>query len=338
MGDRLNEAKSLMEAAAVERYGTSSETAPEAQSMHHADEVLGGMFDPLEAVRIASPGPLACNMCCLQRSQQWLVHHVEPFDVTPARPIDPQYPPVGWFSEESSFLTRCTSFFFPGWRPLTYTLLSGAPPTEELLQHAPFDGSRLVLTHHKGVTCGSSMFTLMAVFTSIPAHWLAMSLLWHLVPVRFPMCCCQPYVITTDGAGRELGRSQFLPDWNVCVPTVEVHSAATVYHLRPDTCLYGMCVRCTCDRPGQRTACWMQTPFHLFHADSGLRVACQRGDAAVADMRDMQEVFSVKGCGHQHVYHTKFPLDAPAAMKATLTGATLLVDLTTFEQDTTTIG
>ena len=152
-------------------------------------------------VRIASPGPLACNMCCLQRSQQWLVHHVEPFDVTPARPIDPQYPPVGWFSvrlptprtraapqeessfltrcssfflrgvaaahhaalslslpltlttpqEESSFLTRCTSFFFPGWRPLTYTLLSGAPPTEELLQHAPFDGSRLVLTHHKGV-------------------------------------------------------------------------------------------------------------------------------------------------------------------------------------------
>ena len=52
------------------------------------------------------------------------------------------------------------------------------------------------------------MFTLMAVFTSIPAHWLAMSLLWHLVPVRFPMCCCQPYVITTDGAGRELGRSQ----------------------------------------------------------------------------------------------------------------------------------
>jgi hypothetical protein len=53
--------------------------------------------------------------------------------------------------EESSFLTRCTSFFFPGWRPLTYTLLSGAPPTEELLQHAPFDGSRLVLTHHKGV-------------------------------------------------------------------------------------------------------------------------------------------------------------------------------------------
>jgi hypothetical protein len=50
------------------------------------------------------------------------------------------------------------------------------------------------------------------------------------------------------------------------------------------------------------------------------------------------QVFSVKGCGHQHVYHTKFPLDAPAAMKATLTGATLLVDLTTFEQDTTTIG
>jgi hypothetical protein len=42
--------------------------------------------------------------------------------------------------------------------------------------------------------------------------------------------------------------------------------------------------------PALQTACWMQTPFHLFHADSGLRVACQRGDAAVADMRDMQEV------------------------------------------------
>jgi hypothetical protein len=82
----------------------------------------------------------------------------------------------------------------------------------------------------------------------------------------------------------------------------------------------------------------MQTPFHLYHADSGLRVACERGDAQVADMRDMQEVFKAGGCGHQRLYHTKFPLDATAAMKATLTGATLLVDLTTFEQDTTTIG
>jgi hypothetical protein len=28
------------------------------QSMHHADEVLGGMFDPLEAVRSSIESPL----------------------------------------------------------------------------------------------------------------------------------------------------------------------------------------------------------------------------------------------------------------------------------------
>lgn len=339
MGEWSDEARGLMESAAVERYGTSSETPPEPQSMH-ADEVVSNMFDSLEVVRIAAPGALICNQCCLQRQQQWLMHRVEPFETTPLRPIDPPYEPVGWFTEESNFLARCTSFFFPGWRPLTYTLLAGPPPasSSDLLPHAPLDGTHVVLTHQKGVSCGATMFTLMAVITSIPAHWHPISLLWHLVPVRFPLCCCQPYISTTDNAGKELGRSQFLPDWNVCVPTVEVSSANTRYHLRPDTCFYGMCVRCTCDRPGQRTACWMQTPFHLYHADSGLRVACERGDAQVADMRDMQEVFKAGGCGHQRLYHTKFPLDATAAMKATLTGATLLVDLTTFEQDTTTIG
>jgi hypothetical protein len=31
-----------------------------------------------------------------------------------------------------------------------------------------------VLTHQKGVSCGATMFTLMAVFTSIPAHWCVM--------------------------------------------------------------------------------------------------------------------------------------------------------------------
>ena len=189
------------------------------------------------------------------------------------------------------------------------------------------------------------MFTLMAVITSIPAHWCVpststsslspvplchapasaltaaaydarrhpISLLWHLVPVRFPLCCCQPYISTTDNAGKvratclstcisaqrcwsplaradarhvsaplscqltcigvlvgavggmmqELGRSQFLPDWNVCVPTVEVSSANTRYHLRPDTCFYGMCVRCTCDRPGQRVTPEQPLPRRL---------------------------------------------------------------------------
>jgi hypothetical protein len=48
--------------------------------------------------------------------------------------------------EESNFLARCTSFFFPGWRPLTYTLFAGAPPasSSELLSHTPLDGSRVV--------------------------------------------------------------------------------------------------------------------------------------------------------------------------------------------------
>lgn len=42
--------------------------------MHmHAEQVVGNMFDSLEAVRIAAPGPLCCNQCCLQRQQQWCV-------------------------------------------------------------------------------------------------------------------------------------------------------------------------------------------------------------------------------------------------------------------------
>jgi hypothetical protein len=44
----------------------------EVQSMH-AEEMVHNMFESLEAVRIAAPGPLFCNQCCLQRQQQWCV-------------------------------------------------------------------------------------------------------------------------------------------------------------------------------------------------------------------------------------------------------------------------
>ena len=49
----------------------------------HADEVVSNMFDSLEVVRIAAPGALICNQCCLQRQQQWCVAVACPLSLSP---------------------------------------------------------------------------------------------------------------------------------------------------------------------------------------------------------------------------------------------------------------
>jgi len=53
----------------------------------HADEVVSNMFDSLEVVRIAAPGALICNQCCLQRQQQWCVAVACPLPLNTSRSL-----------------------------------------------------------------------------------------------------------------------------------------------------------------------------------------------------------------------------------------------------------
>merc|ERR1712060_701220 len=105
-----------------------------------------------------------------------------------------------------------------------------------------------------------------------------------------------------------------------------------IYRIRPDTCCFGLCVKCTCRRTGDsqgRRRC--RVPFQI-------REPCapynQIADAAITDM---WAGFVRECCTKQEVYSVKFPPPPggrdPYTTTGQLVGAALLVNMLMFEGD-----
>jgi len=149
-------------------------------------------------------------------------------------------------------------------------------------------------------------------------------------PVRVPCCCCLPYIETIDGNGQMLGRSEYICDMWLCVPKYDLKdkNGTRMYRVRPETCCGGCCIKCKCD--GKKGKC-CRVPFLVRQPDPPY---AQVGDAAI---QDLWAGMANECCTQREMYQVKFPQDLnqkdPDAIKKTLTGMTLLVDITVNEQD-----
>jgi hypothetical protein len=173
----------------------------------------------------------------------------------------------------------------------------------------PIADAASALTHRKGLTCGQNSIV------GITNDGL----------VRCPMCCCLPYLKTYGRDGTYYGKSKYVCDACLFVPkfTVSDSEGTVHYLLRPDTCICGLCVLCKCG--GAKGKC-CRVPFPIRDPHTRAKL----GDAEVTDL---WAGFKNECCTRKNIYAVKFPAGATTALKATLIGATLLMDISLFEQD-----
>jgi hypothetical protein len=276
---------------------------------------------------IAQSTSQCCRCLCFQPSINWVI--AEGNNFVPG--TDPfSLDNVGWIHEESSLLGRCLSAWAAGFRRIKYVQHSGPPPasimkentgwftcqcgetTDDLSQNDI--QSNVVATHEKGSTCG--------VFCC-----------W--VP-----CVCNafglPYLETRDGStGAVLGTTKYVCDMCCAVPKYDILDASgkKIYHLRPDTCVGGLCTQCRCD--GDKGKCCripfiLRDPSTLEPIASG---ASQNGKAVDAMVDTLWSGWKNECCSQKNAYHLTFPNGASSAEKAVLVGSAILVDVTMFEQD-----
>uniref|UniRef100_A0A7S2F655 Phospholipid scramblase n=1 Tax=Alexandrium andersonii TaxID=327968 RepID=A0A7S2F655_9DINO len=241
-----------------------------------------------------------CRCCCLQPNIHWTLHdYVENWGVSDQLPV------MASMWESSPYVGRCCSYCYPGFRKTTWEVRGGASETGPVL-----------FKHEKNWTMPSCFLL-----------WLSDS-----GPVRLPCCCCLPYVETVDNQGRLLGRSQYICDGCLFVPKYDLldKDGNRLYRVRPDTCVAGCCIKCKCC-DGQKKGKCCRVPFLVRKPDPPYEPV---GDAQITDLwaGAMNEC-----CTNREMYQVKFPQDLsqkdPEAVKKSLIGMTLLVDITFNEQD-----
>eukprot|EP00241_Pyramimonas_parkeae_P012678 CAMPEP_0114236920 /NCGR_PEP_ID=MMETSP0058-20121206/7109_1 /TAXON_ID=36894 /ORGANISM="Pyramimonas parkeae, CCMP726" /LENGTH=284 /DNA_ID=CAMNT_0001348917 /DNA_START=222 /DNA_END=1076 /DNA_ORIENTATION=- len=276
-----------------------------------AKEKLCAILERQVALDIEVEGNQFCRMCCCQPNMNWTVF--EPLDdLDPSADTFEMGKALMKIKESSPWAGRCVSFFCPGGRPTSYTV-------DDIALH------REVMRFQKGCTCGQSCC--MVTVSMHPMSWLCG---W---PIRFPLCCCLPFLSTLDADGVEIGKSQILCDQNFCVPkiAVSVYDKPT-YIVYPDTCLYGFCPVCTCDAPGQGS--WfLRSPFHIRDLNGN-----RYEHAAIRDPRSSHQLAKKGWCSRGNLYSLDFPNNATVYEKAALMGAVMLIDISLFEQDTAFLG
>lgn len=244
-----------------------------------------------------------CRFCCCQPNIHWdLLDWQEgaSYNALANRPVRLHV------KEEAPYIGRCCSYCYPGARSTTYTVYEGAS-----------DQGRRLMTHEKSCTCPISFLILQG----------------DGGPVRCP-CCCPPLpnLVTKDSAGAVLGETKYVCDMCCFIPKYDVFDSAghRLYRIRPDTCCGGVCPRCRCcDGKGSKKC--LRIPFPIRDPETGERI----GDAVIGDL---WAGLAAECCTQKNLYEIKFPKDSafnrdPEKVMATLIGASLLIDLTVFEQD-----
>lgn len=236
---------------------------------------------------------------------------------------DVQVPTTMYVREDSSWLGRTMSCFFPAARAVTYNVHAGTEPNDPI-----------IMRHTKGTTfphCGRCFF---------PTDT-------ECIPVPICCCCCLPYLITSDAAGKALGATRYKCDACPLVPKYEVFDDQDrkQYLVQPDTCIGGLCMQCQCGKDpntGRKRKCF-RIPFKIREPEEPYNPIA---DAALTDLWSGM----VKECCTNRVtFGLKFPpaqqemqnpaasaaagAMAPLATKATLMGTALMLHLTMTEHD-----
>ncbi len=277
-------------------------------------------LDEKEDLIVAQSTSQCCRCCCFQPSINWVLAEQDNFE--PGQdPFD--LDSSGWVHEESSFCGRWWSWALPGCRAQKYVQHSGPAPASIRTENGFLscqtgsttvglseDDRRgdIVATHEKNCTCGTC---------------------YQFVP-PFPICCNLPYLETKDSNGSTIGKTSYVCDACLFVPKYDVTNAQgeKIYRIRPDTCVGGMCVQCRCGGGGGKCC---RVPFVVRNPDT-LEPVATKGNASVSQVDALWTGWANECCRLKNAYHLAFPDGATAQEKLILTGASILIDTTVFEQ------
>jgi len=240
-----------------------------------------------------------CRCACCQPNMEWTFHdYKEEFNA------EEKLPTRFTALENASWCGRCNSCYAPGFRGTNYNVYQGEITPETAAQ------GKVILTHSKETSCGSTCY--MGTCND--------------VPLRVPMCCCLPYLATKDPSGAILGTTKYVCDAYLCVPRFSIHGpgaeAPMQYLVAPDTCCLGCCVKCNCGGKGAKKC---RVPFLVRDPTTMAPI----GDAKITDL---WAGLKKECCTKQNMYSIKYPEQASTALRATMMGAALLVDLIVYEQ------
>mmetsp|Transcript_26802 Transcript_26802/g.62115 ORF Transcript_26802/g.62115 Transcript_26802/m.62115 type:complete len:269 (+) Transcript_26802:93-899(+) len=261
-------------------------------------EIMGVKFEG-QGMIMKQHNSECCRCLCCQPNIDWDLHEYQVGNYNDLMGRDGKI----FMKEDAPYVGRCCSYCYPGARATRFTATEGP-------------SGRTLFTHEK--SC------------SFPVSWLLM--VTDGGPIRCPCCIAPlPSLTTKDAGGRVLGRSRYICDACLFVPKFEIQDANynTIYRVRPDTCCLGCCVRCRCG--GKKGKC-LRVPFLIRSPEAPFN---QVGDAIIGDL---WAGLAHECCTKKNMYEIKFPTDGPMqknpeAVMATIIGAALLIDITTFEQD-----
>ena len=227
----------------------------------------------------------------------------------------------GWIHEESSYFMRCCSGCMPGCRATKYVQHAAKVP-DEVVGDEDWNWCRMqtgilpkglteeertksvIATHEKTQTCGACC-----------------------------SCCgCLPaYMETKDAEGNTLGKTTYVCDACICVPKFDVTDAngAKRYHLRPDTCFGGICVKCVCGGKGGKC---FHVPMVVRDPETRQPLVV-KGENKTAQISLLWAGLKNACCTKRNAYHLVFPDGATTNDKLTLMGSTILTDILYFEQE-----
>lgn len=268
----------------------------------------GGGTDLGQGVMVYQKTSQCCRCLCCQPNIDWMIHDwVDNWGAE----SHPNLPVKMFIKENAPWFGRCWSHCWPGWRQTTYTVHAGESEQGPVL-----------FKHEKPATC--SHCPLYPPFYSDGG------------PVRCPWCCCLPYLETKDAQGNLLGTSKYVCDECIFVPKYDLldKTGKRIYRVRPDVCCGGICPRCR-SSGGGKGKCF-RIPFPVREPDPPYNPI---GDAAVTDL---WAGMLHECCTNREMYSVKFPSNQAMisgggkdadAIKKTLIGMTLLIDITLNEQD-----
>lgn len=278
-----------------------------------------------DEILLAQSTSQCCRCCCFQNSINYVLAEQDNYEpgMNPFA-IDS----TGWIHEESSWCGRTWSWILPGCRAIKYVQHHGPAPASIMAENKGWftcqtepvtknlyrrdRQSNVVVIHEKKCTCGYCF-----IFGDL----------------TFPVCNCfpLPYLETKTPNGEVVGKTAYVCDACCFVPKYDVFKGGRkIYRIRPDTCVFGLCVRCRCT--GKKGKCF-RVPFIVRQPDTKEPLASGATRWSHAQIDNLWTGWGNECCTLRDAYHVAFPADATVEDKLLLTGAALVIDVTMFEQD-----
>mmetsp|Transcript_25045 Transcript_25045/g.39359 ORF Transcript_25045/g.39359 Transcript_25045/m.39359 type:complete len:284 (+) Transcript_25045:68-919(+) len=272
-------------------------SAPTAMTMNRVGET--------KQLIIAQSTSQCCRAGICQPSLNWVIREADNFQG--GNPHNE--PNVAWIHEESSWIMRC---FFKACRETKYVQHSSNIPAA-VQKEEDYNWCRVQCDElPKGLTEEDRVKDVLAT---------------HEKPLTCGMnaCCCLPSIVTKDGNGNVIGKTQFVCDGCCFVPKYDVFEAngQKKYRLRPDTCVGGMCVQCRCG--GQKGKC-LRVPYIVRDPSTYEPLKGNDGQEH-AQVTSLWAGWKNECCTQRDAFHVVFPDNASPEEKLVLTGSAILIDV-----------